>query len=69
MCIGSGFNLYYIEIRSIIHEKVEVYTTPTCEDCKNFKQFLKVNNIAYTDYDIADHPEHADTLRKDPAKI
>ncbi|MBH5317865.1 glutaredoxin family protein [Paenibacillus sp. GSMTC-2017] len=49
-------------------KKIEVYTTPTCEDCKNFKKFLNDHNISYTDYDIADHPQHADTLRKRSGK-
>ncbi|WP_211749244.1 glutaredoxin family protein [Paenibacillus sp. Marseille-Q4541] len=41
---------------------VEVYTTPTCEDCRNFKKFLNENQIAYTEFSIADHPDHADEL-------
>lgn len=48
--------------------KVEVYTTPTCEDCKNFKIFLNEHQIEYTDYDIADHSDHADTLRERSGK-
>ncbi|MDF2958505.1 MAG: hypothetical protein K0S39_240 [Paenibacillus sp.] len=47
---------------------VEVYTTPTCEDCKNFKKFLNKHEIPFTEYDIADHPDHADTLRKRSGK-
>lgn len=43
--------------------KVEVYTTPTCEDCRNFKKFLKEHDIPYTEYDIADEPKYADQLR------
>jgi glutaredoxin 3 len=47
---------------------VEVYTTPTCEDCKNFKKFLREHEISFTEYDIADHPDYADTLRNRSGK-
>lgn len=47
---------------------VEVYTTPTCEDCKNFKKFLNEHQVQYTEYDIAEHPDHAETLRKRSGK-
>ncbi|HBS46101.1 MAG TPA: NrdH-redoxin, partial [Paenibacillus sp.] len=41
---------------------VEVFTTPTCEDCRNFKKFLSEHHILFTEFNIAVHPEHADTL-------
>lgn len=47
---------------------IEVYTTPTCEDCKNFKKFLNEYQLPYTEYDIADHSDHAETLRKRSGK-
>ncbi|MVP00313.1 glutaredoxin family protein [Paenibacillus lutrae] len=48
--------------------KVEVFTTPTCEDCKNFKKYLNEHNIPFKEYDISEHPEHADTLRERSGK-
>jgi glutaredoxin 3 len=47
---------------------VEVYTTPTCEDCKNFKKFLNEHQIPYAEYDIAEHLDHAETLHKRSGK-
>lgn len=41
---------------------VEVFTTPTCEDCRSFKKFLSEQRIPFTEFNIADHPEHADKL-------
>lgn len=35
---------------------VKVYSTPTCPYCIRAKQFLKENNIAYEDYDVAQDP-------------
>lgn len=32
--------------------RVTVYSTPTCPYCVRVKQFLKDNNVAYTDYDV-----------------
>ena len=47
---------------------VEVFTTPTCEDCKNFKKFLNDHQIPYTEFSIADHPENAVLLRERTGK-
>lgn len=41
---------------------VQIYTTPTCPDCKAAKQFLSQQNIPYTEHDIAEHPEKAEEL-------
>lgn len=32
---------------------VKVYSTPTCPYCIRVKQFLKENNIAYKEFDVA----------------
>lgn len=48
--------------------KVEVYTTPTCEDCRNFKKFLNEHGISYKEYSIADEPKYADKLRQRSGK-
>ena len=37
-------------------KKVTVYSTPTCPFCIRAKQFLKENNIEYSDIDVSsDH--------------
>ena len=36
---------------------VKIYSTPTCHFCHQAKDFLKENNIAYTDYDVANNLE------------
>lgn len=48
--------------------KVEVYTTPTCEDCRNFKKFLKEHDIPFKEYSIADEPKYIEKLRKRSGK-
>lgn len=48
--------------------KVEVYTTPTCEDCRNFKKFLNDHNISYKEYSIANEPKYAEELRERSGK-
>lgn len=35
---------------------VTIYTTPTCHFCQMSKEFFKENNIAYTEYDVANDP-------------
>jgi glutaredoxin-like YruB-family protein len=32
---------------------ITIYSTPTCPYCKQTKQFLDDNNIAYTDIDVS----------------
>lgn len=32
---------------------VTIYSTPTCHFCGMTKDYLKANNVAYTDYDVA----------------
>ncbi|MEK7554748.1 MAG: glutaredoxin family protein [Patescibacteria group bacterium] len=32
---------------------VKIYSTPTCVYCKMSKEFFKKNNIAYTEFDVA----------------
>ncbi|MEK7607729.1 MAG: glutaredoxin domain-containing protein [Patescibacteria group bacterium] len=34
-------------------KKVEIYGTPVCTYCVMAKDFLKKNNIAYTEYNVA----------------
>jgi glutaredoxin-like YruB-family protein len=33
--------------------EVKVYSTPTCPYCKMVKEFLKENNITFTEVDVA----------------
>ena len=34
-------------------KKVEIYSTPTCHYCGLAKEFLKKNNIPYSEYNVA----------------
>jgi len=47
----------------MINPSVEIYSTPTCPDCKEAKSFFKQNHIDYTEYDIDEQPEKADELK------
>ena len=45
--------------------KVIVYSTPTCPWCKAAKEFLKENNIAYSDKDVSsDEKARNDMIEK-----
>ena len=37
--------------------KVEIYTTPSCEFCKQAKEYMKENEINYKDYDVKESAE------------
>ena len=34
-------------------KKITIYSTPTCHFCQMTKEFLKDNNITYTEFDVA----------------
>lgn len=34
-------------------KNVTIYSTPTCHFCQMTKDFLKENNVAYNDFDVA----------------
>jgi len=36
---------------------VVIYSTPTCHYCNMTKEFLKENNIEYTDFNVAEDTE------------
>jgi len=36
---------------------IKVYSTPTCPFCKRAKEFLKQNNFAFEDLNVADSEE------------
>ena len=38
-------------------KKVEIYSTPSCHFCHMAKDYFKENNIAYTEYDVANDME------------
>ena len=38
-------------------KNVTVYSTPTCHFCRLAKDFFKANNVAYTEYDVANNLE------------
>ncbi len=43
-------------------KNVKIYSTPTCPYCIKAKQFLKQNNIIFTDMDVSLHQEAAREL-------
>ncbi|MDP9800475.1 mycoredoxin [Arcanobacterium wilhelmae] len=43
-------------------EKVTMYTTSWCGYCKNLKKQLGAKGIEYTEVDIEEHPEAAETV-------
>lgn len=45
-------------------KKVTVYSTPTCPFCIRVKQFLKENNIEFTDIDVSVNSDKADEMIK-----
>jgi glutaredoxin 3 len=38
-------------------KKVEIYSTPSCHYCNLAKDFFKANDVAYTEYDVAEDIE------------
>ncbi|MBI4144763.1 glutathione S-transferase N-terminal domain-containing protein [Candidatus Woesearchaeota archaeon] len=42
--------------------KVTIYSTPTCPYCKQAKDFLKQNNIKYTEIDVASDEKKAQEM-------
>jgi glutaredoxin 3 len=38
-------------------KNITIYSTPTCGYCDMAKEFLKQNNVAYTDYDVTEDME------------
>lgn len=44
--------LYYGII--LFMKKIIVYSTPTCVYCKMVKDFLRKNNVEYTEHNVAD---------------
>jgi glutaredoxin 3 len=47
-----------------MNKQVKVYSTPTCPYCIRAKQFLKDNQIAFTDVDVSGNEEAADEMIK-----
>ena len=45
-------------------KKITVYSTPTCPFCIRAKQFLKENNIQFTDIDVSGNQEKAQEMIK-----
>lgn len=43
---------------------IEIYTTPTCPDCKAAKEFLSQHNFNYTEHDIVENQENIEELIK-----
>ncbi len=46
-------------------KKVMVYSTPTCPFCIRAKQYLKDNNIEFTNFDVGvDHEKAQEMMKK-----
>ncbi len=45
-------------------KNVAVYSTPTCPFCIRAKQYLKDNNIQFTEYDVGSDPDKAEEMIK-----
>ncbi len=45
-------------------KKVTVYSTPTCPFCIRAKQYLKDNNIQFTEHDVGSNPEKTQEMIK-----
>ena len=43
-------------------KNVTVYSTPTCPWCIRTKQFLKENNVPFTDLDVSSNSEKAEEM-------
>ncbi len=43
---------------------VTIYSTPTCPFCIRTKQFLKENNVQFTDYDVGSDETKAQEMIK-----
>ena len=42
--------------------EVKVYTTPSCPWCKRVKEYLKKNNVAYTEISVAGNQQAAQEM-------
>ena len=42
--------------------KIKVYTTPSCIQCKFVKDYLDENNVEYENVDLSKNPEYAKIL-------
>jgi len=45
-------------------KNVKIYSTPTCPWCIRTKQFLKDNNVAFTDVDVSTNQQAAEEMIK-----
>jgi glutaredoxin-like YruB-family protein len=43
---------------------ITIYSTPTCPFCKMTKDFLKQNDVAFTDIDVASDSQKAEEMIK-----
>ena len=43
-------------------KNVTVYSTPTCPFCLRAKQYLKDNNIQFTEHDVGANPDKAQEM-------
>lgn len=43
-------------------KEVKIYSTPTCHFCHMAKDFFKENNVAFTDYNVAEDSQKREEL-------
>jgi len=43
-------------------KKIEIYSTPTCPYCKQAKEFLKENNVEFTNFDVSTDTKKAQEM-------
>ena len=43
---------------------VKIYTTPTCVYCKMAKDFFKINNVQYEEYNVAEDDRAREAMIK-----
>jgi len=49
-------------------DKLRIFTTARCPDCKQAKRILNEGSIGYDEIDIEEHPEFVDLITKERGK-
>ena len=62
--MGWKINIYEIENQVMSMEKIKVYSTEWCPDCKRSKAFLNEHGIEYEEINIEDNPDAAKKVQE-----
>lgn len=57
MCAILAVLLRILSFTLLFMSTVTIYSTPTCHWCHKAKEFFTENNIAFTDYNVAENIE------------